>query len=84
MFFLLMTRVLSHSPVKLRSVDTTPAIVKSAIIKTPDSLRDVKGFEQYESLFMQLSDEKKTVNAFELQELLETCLPNGEIVYSNP
>jgi hypothetical protein len=36
------------------------------------------GYEQYESLFLQLCDERRTVNAFELQELLETCLPNGE------
>jgi hypothetical protein len=36
------------------------------------------GYEQYEVLFLQLCDERRTVNAFELQELLETCLPNGE------
>jgi hypothetical protein len=71
-------RVLSHGQVKVRSVDTTPAIVKPAIIKAQSSLKGVKGFEQYETLFMQLSDERKTVNAFELQELLETCLPNGK------
>ena len=75
-------RVLSHGQAKLRSVDVTPAIIKSAIIKAPASLNDTKGFEQYEALFMQLSDDRKTVNAFELQELLETCLPNGEIIVS--
>merc|ERR1712004_403324 len=40
---------------------------------------DTKGFEQYDTLFMQLSDDRRTVNAFELQELLETCLPNDYI-----
>jgi hypothetical protein len=40
------------------------------------------GYEQYESLFLQLCDERRTVNAFELQELLETCLPNGELATS--
>ena len=72
-------RVLSHGQAKLRSVDVTPAIIKSAIIKAPATLTDTKGFEQYDALFMQLSDDRKTVNAFELQELLETCLPNGKI-----
>ena len=77
---------MSHGQAKLRSVDVTPAIIKSAIIKAPASLiaslNDTKGFEQYDALFMQLSDDRKTVNAFELQELLETCLPNGEIIVS--
>merc|ERR1712039_80370 len=45
----------------------------------PPSLTDTKGFEQYDTLFMQLSDDRRTVNAFELQELLETCLPNDYI-----
>ena len=73
-------RVLSHGQAKLRSVDVTPAIIKSAIIKAPASLNDTKGFEQYDALFMQLSDDRKTVNTFELQELLETCLPNCKII----
>ena len=30
-------------------------------------------------LLVQLSDDRRTVNAFELQELLETCLPNDYI-----
>ena len=28
---------------------------------------------------MQFADEHKTINAFELQELLETCLPNDYV-----
>jgi len=72
-------RVLSHGQAKLKSVDATPAIIKSAIIKAPPSLIDTKGFEQYETLFLQLSDDRRTVSAFELQELLETCLPNDYI-----
>jgi hypothetical protein len=27
---------------------------------------------------LQLADEHRTVNAFELQELLDACLPNGK------
>lgn len=72
-------RVLSHGQAKLKSVDCTPHLVKPAIMKAPANLADTKGFEQYDSLFLQLSDQRKTVNAFELQELLETCLPNDYI-----
>lgn len=32
----------------------------------------------YEQVFLQMADEHKCVNAFDLQEILETCLPNGE------
>jgi hypothetical protein len=39
---------------------------------------DGKNFSQYEAVFLQLADEHRTVNAFELQELLDACLPNGK------
>jgi calpain-9 len=57
-------------------MDTTPQLVKSAILKAPPTL-DGKSFSQYEAVFLQLADEHRTVNAFELQELLDACLPNG-------
>jgi len=72
-------RVLTRCTAKLRSVDVTPAIIKSAIVKAPAALADAKGFEQYDAVFMQLCDDRKTINSFELQELLETCLPNDYI-----
>jgi hypothetical protein len=53
--------------------------LKSAIVKAPPL--EGKGFSQYESVFLQLADEHRTVNAFELQELLEACLPNGKIKF---
>jgi len=63
--------------------------MKSAIVKAPPL--EGKGFSQYEAVFLQLADEHRTVNAFELQELLEACLPNGtmwrflaEIVHRKP
>lgn len=34
---------------------------------------------QYEPIFMQLADENKTINCFELHELLDACLPNDYI-----
>ena len=43
--------------------------------------QESKGYEQYESLFLQLADERRTVSAFDLQELLETCLPNGKFTF---
>ena len=41
-----------------------------------------KDFSQYEPLFNQVADERRTINAFELQDLLETCLPNGKLSHS--
>lgn len=61
-----------------RLLDTPPSLVKSAIIKAPP--HEGKGFSQYEAVFLQLADEHRTLNAFELQELLEACLPNGTIL----
>ena len=45
---------------------------------TTQSATDVKNVAQYEAVFLQLADEHRTVNAFELHELLEACLPNGK------
>ncbi|XP_034941713.1 calpain-C isoform X2 [Chelonus insularis] len=72
-------RVYSSKPLKLKLLDTVPTLIKSAIVKAP--ALEGKGFSQYEAVFLQLADEHKTVNAFELQELLEACLPNGNIDY---
>lgn len=59
-----------------RLLDTQPSLIKSAIVKAP-AIHDGKSFSQYEAVFLQLADEHRTVNAFELQELLDACLPNG-------
>lgn len=71
-------RVYSSKPLKLKLLDTVPYLFKSAIVKAPPLL-DGKSFSQYESVFLQLADEHRTVNAFELQELLDACLPNDYI-----
>ena len=42
-----------------------------------------KDFSQYEPIFLQMSEDKKTVNAFELADLLEACLPNGKTSWRN-
>lgn len=71
-------RVFSSKPLKLKLLDTQPSLLKSAIIKAPP-IHDGKSFSQYEAVFLQLADEHRTVNAFELQELLDACLPNDYI-----
>lgn len=71
-------RVYSGKPLKLKLLDTVPQLVKSAIVKAPPLL-DGKSFSQYEAVFLQLADEHRTVNSFELQELLDACLPNDYI-----
>ncbi|KAK6627295.1 hypothetical protein RUM44_009772 [Polyplax serrata] len=68
-------RVFSSKPLKLKLLDTQPSLLKSAIVKAP-AIHDGKSFSQYEAVFLQLADEHRTVNAFELQELLDACLPN--------
>ncbi|XP_065219426.1 calpain-C [Planococcus citri] len=72
-------RVYSCKPLKLKLLDTTPVLLKSAIVKAPLTAVDGKSFTQYESVFLQLADEHRTVNSFELQELLDACLPNDYI-----
>lgn len=71
-------RVFSTKPLKLKLLDTPPTLVKSAVVRAPQVL-DGKSFSQYEAVFLQLADEHRTVNAFELQELLDACLPNDYI-----
>ena len=71
----------------LRLVDMLPCQMKPTLIRAPpvingysttQSATDVKNVAQYEAVFLQLADEHRTVNAFELHELLEACLPNGK------
>lgn len=64
-------------------MDTPSALVQPAVVKARDSV-DAKSLQQYEAVFLQVADEHRTVNAFELHELLEACLPNGKYVASIP
>ncbi|XP_054730894.1 calpain-C [Anastrepha obliqua] len=48
-------------------------------LKTEVETTKNKSVCQYEPVFMQLADENKTINCFELHELLEACLPNDYI-----
>ncbi|CAH2215536.1 jg25899, partial [Pararge aegeria aegeria] len=71
-------RVYSIRQLKMRVLDCAPLMLKAAILKAPPGVES-NSFAQYESQFLQLADEHKTINAFELQELLERCLPNDYI-----
>lgn len=71
-------RVYSRNISKLKLLDSSPVLLKSPVIKSPFKL-DGKHFNQYEAVFLQLANEHKTVNAFDLQELLDACLPNDYI-----
>lgn len=71
-------RVFSSKPLKMKALDYTPQMLKAALIKAPPGM-ETSSFSQYEAVFLQLADEHRTVDAFELQELLDACLPNDYI-----
>ncbi|EFX86047.1 hypothetical protein DAPPUDRAFT_313447 [Daphnia pulex] len=79
-------RVYSTQAIKLKLVDMLPCQMKPTLIRAPPVINgystqtsDGKNVAQYEAVFLQLADEHRTVNAFELHELLEACLPNDYI-----
>lgn len=64
-------RVYSEKPVYLWLLDNAPALSKQPVMKAPTDLQ-----RTYEEMFMSIADQTKTVNCYELQELLHSCLPN--------
>ncbi|KAL7632514.1 UNVERIFIED_CONTAM: hypothetical protein RMT77_017177 [Armadillidium vulgare] len=71
-------RVFSSKPIKLRMIDVAPCLIQPALLQAKGSL-EAKSLQQYEAVFLQVADEHRSVNAFELHELLEACLPNDYI-----
>ncbi|XP_063394214.1 calpain-C [Cydia fagiglandana] len=74
-------RIFSTKTIRMRALDSAPQMIKAAVIRAPPGLelsRSVS-FAQYEAIFLQLADEHRTIDAFELQELLDACLPNDYI-----
>ncbi|KAG8190280.1 hypothetical protein JTE90_025793 [Oedothorax gibbosus] len=69
-------RVLSTKPIRMKLLDCVPSSMKPAIIQAPITNEKVSS---YEAVFLRLADEHKTISAFELLELLETCLPNDYV-----
>ena len=74
------TVIINLNHYHIRLMDVLPCQVKPSIIRAPNTpiATDSKSIGQYEAVFLQLADEHRTVNAFELHELLEACLPNGK------
>ncbi|KAI8431169.1 hypothetical protein MSG28_001208 [Choristoneura fumiferana] len=71
-------RIFSTKTLRMRPLDSSPQMIKAAVIKAPPGL-ELSSFAQYEAIFLQLADEHRTIDAFELQELLDACLPNDYI-----
>ncbi|KAJ8736908.1 hypothetical protein PYW07_000179 [Mythimna separata] len=71
-------RIFSNKPIKMKVLDNPPKMTKTALVKAPPVV-EVNSFAQYEAVFLQLADEHKTIDPFELQELLDACLPNDYI-----
>jgi len=61
-------------------LDPFPCLnVSQKILPDSPTNNSQNGTAQYEPVFMQLADDHKTINCFDLQELLEACLPNDYI-----
>lgn len=71
-------RVYSNKALKMKVLDYAPQMLKTALLKAPPGV-DSTSFAQYEAVFLQLADEHRTIDSFELQELLDACLPNDYI-----
>ncbi|MCL4135972.1 UNVERIFIED_CONTAM: hypothetical protein GTU68_066235, partial [Idotea baltica] len=71
-------RVFSSKPLKLKLIDVSPCLIQPALLQARGSV-EAKSLQQYEAVFLQVADEHRSVNAFELHELLEACLPNDYI-----
>ena len=67
-------RIFSQRAIKLKLQDCTPEMTRTPVVRAQET---TKSLTQYQGLFIKLADEQKSVNPFELQELLEICLPNG-------
>lgn len=69
-------RIYSQQPVKLKQQEVAPVMLKTPWVTAKDAQ---KSLSQYQGIFLKIADQQKSVNPFELQELLEICLPNDYI-----
>ncbi|XP_022706070.1 calpain-C-like isoform X2 [Varroa jacobsoni] len=70
-------RVFSEKPTKLKCIEYSVSCTRSPFKKVQPQLET--SLATYEQVFLQMADEHKCVNAFDLQEILETCLPNDYV-----
>ncbi|CAH2985193.1 unnamed protein product [Chilo suppressalis] len=71
-------RIFSNKTLKMMVLDYAPQMLKAALVKAPRGV-EASSYWQYEAVFLQLADEHRTIDSFELQELLDACLPNDYI-----
>ncbi|TMW49507.1 hypothetical protein DOY81_005397 [Sarcophaga bullata] len=74
-------RILSTLSLRLSLLETQTLMLLDPfpVLKNEADSTKIKNVCQYEPVFMQLADENKTINCFELHELLDACLPNDYI-----
>ncbi|XP_018497658.1 calpain-C [Galendromus occidentalis] len=70
-------RVFSEKPTKLKYIEYPVSCTRSPFKKIQPQMES--SLATYEQVFLQMADEHKCVNAFDLQEILETCLPNDYV-----
>ncbi|GAU93428.1 hypothetical protein RvY_05370-2 [Ramazzottius varieornatus] len=70
-------RVYSSVPVNLGILDDIPAQLKPAVQRATNE--DAAHAKVFEAAFLQLADERKTINAFDLVDLLDAVLPNDYV-----
>ncbi|XP_059055293.1 calpain-C-like isoform X2 [Achroia grisella] len=71
-------RVYTNGIIDMTALDHLPQMLKPAFLKAPPNLL-AQSFVQYEPCFLHLANEHRTIDVYELQELLENCLPNDYI-----
>lgn len=69
-------RVFSSRSLKFKVLDIAPKMLRAGVLRAPPGCSN---FAQYEAIFLQLADEHRTIDPFQLQEILDACLPNDYI-----
>ncbi|OQV24279.1 Calpain-C [Hypsibius exemplaris] len=72
-------RVYSSVPVNLGILDDVPAQLKPAFQKAIGDNNEKTYIKVFEAAFLQLADERKTISAFDLADLLDAVLPNDYV-----
>ncbi|XP_055338337.1 calpain-C-like [Paramacrobiotus metropolitanus] len=72
-------RVYSSVPVNLGLLDDVPAQLKPVVLRAANDNGEKVYMKVFEAAFLQLADERKTISAFDLAELLDAVLPNDYV-----
>lgn len=71
-------RIFTNKTFIMRMLDHTPQMLRTVVVRAP-RMSTTTSFVHYEPAYMHLADERKTIDAFGLQELLDFCLPNDYV-----